>query len=56
MYVFQNADFVVIKDIRPASLHHYLVIPKHHIPNTKQLDNSHVTLGRISVCTPKNNE
>ena len=42
--IHQNDDFVVIKDIRPAALHHYLVIPKHHIPNPKQLDNSHVIL------------
>lgn len=26
-----------IKDINPASDHHYLIIPKSHIPNAKDL-------------------
>ncbi|VDI43754.1 Hypothetical predicted protein [Mytilus galloprovincialis] len=42
--VYQNEDFVVFRDIRPASNHHYLVIPKIHIPNPKQLNQSHIPL------------
>ena len=37
---------VVFRDIKPASPHHYLVVPKQHIPDPKILGNSHVELGK----------
>ncbi|XP_011506025.1 PREDICTED: histidine triad nucleotide-binding protein 3-like [Ceratosolen solmsi marchali] len=35
--VYENEDIVCIKDINPASTHHYLIIPKIHIANAKVL-------------------
>ncbi|ESO86908.1 hypothetical protein LOTGIDRAFT_194459 [Lottia gigantea] len=35
--IYQEEDYVVFKDIKPCTSHHYLVIPKKHIPNPKQL-------------------
>ena len=35
-----NERLAVIADIRPASKHHYLVIPKSHVEDTKSLKSS----------------
>ncbi|XP_051163712.1 adenosine 5'-monophosphoramidase HINT3-like [Leptopilina boulardi] len=35
--VFEDDDLICIKDIKPASTHHYLIIPKRHIPTPKDL-------------------
>lgn len=32
---FSNEDIVIFKDIRPASDHHYLAVPKNHMPNVR---------------------
>lgn len=35
--LLQDEDVTCIKDIRPASTHHYLIIPNRHIRNAKAL-------------------
>lgn len=32
---FTNEHIVIFKDIRPASDHHYLAVPKNHMPNVR---------------------
>lgn len=34
---FQTESTIVIKDIKPRSKHHYLVISRKHIPDAKHL-------------------
>ncbi|PSN86012.1 histidine triad nucleotide-binding protein [Candidatus Marsarchaeota G1 archaeon BE_D] len=36
--VYENSDFVVIKDINPVAPIHYLVLPKRHIPSVLKID------------------
>ncbi|KAF7993008.1 hypothetical protein HCN44_005789 [Aphidius gifuensis] len=35
--IYEDDDLMCIKDIHPASDHHYLIIPKNHISNAKEL-------------------
>lgn len=35
--LFENENFVIIKDIRPACEFHYLAIPKRHIRDGRDL-------------------
>ncbi|XP_043284155.1 histidine triad nucleotide-binding protein 3-like [Venturia canescens] len=35
--IYEDDEVLCIKDIKPASRHHYLIIPKTHIPNAKSL-------------------
>jgi len=35
--VYEDDDVLCIKDIKPASTHHYLILPKVHIPSAKDL-------------------
>lgn len=35
--IYEDDDVTCIKDINPASTHHYLIIPKKHIRNAKTL-------------------
>lgn len=51
--LYQDETVVVFPDIRPASPHHYLVVPKDHLPNPKQLDGTHVELVEKLVCVGK---
>lgn len=41
----ETDDYVIFKDIRPASRHHYLIVPKQHFESLKVLDNSHSNMG-----------
>lgn len=34
---FSNEHIVIFKDIRPASDHHYLAVPKNHMHNVRSL-------------------
>lgn len=36
--LYEDGIFAVFRDIKPATQHHYLVIPKEHITNAKQLN------------------
>lgn len=38
---FENNDFVIIEDIRPASEHHFLAISKEHIKDPRELRSRH---------------
>ncbi|KAH8260688.1 hypothetical protein KR038_003428 [Drosophila bunnanda] len=40
----ESDEFVIFKDIRPASQHHYLAVTKQHFPSLKDLDESHQDL------------
>ncbi|KAF8193360.1 HIT-like protein [Pholiota molesta] len=42
--VYEDDSFVVFEDRRPASQHHYLVIPRRHIDTVKSLQQSDVPL------------
>ncbi|XP_032662615.1 histidine triad nucleotide-binding protein 3-like [Odontomachus brunneus] len=35
--IYEDEDVTCIKDINPASTHHYLIIPNRHIRNAKEL-------------------
>ncbi|XP_034108225.1 adenosine 5'-monophosphoramidase HINT3 [Drosophila albomicans] len=37
-------EFVIFKDIKPASKNHYLIVTKHHYESLKVLDKSHEKL------------
>ena len=45
----QDETLVVFRDIRPATPHHYLVVPKTHIQDPKILNNSHLGLGTWTI-------
>ena len=36
-FLFDDDDFVVFRDIRPATKHHYLIIPKQHRKDSSSL-------------------
>ncbi|XP_014288271.1 adenosine 5'-monophosphoramidase HINT3 isoform X2 [Halyomorpha halys] len=42
--VYQDDDVVAFPDIKPAAENHYLIIPRTHLPNAKDLDSSHRSL------------
>ncbi|XP_066584405.1 adenosine 5'-monophosphoramidase HINT3-like [Prorops nasuta] len=35
--IYEDDSILCIKDINPASTHHYLILPKQHIKNAKEL-------------------
>lgn len=37
MCIFQNNDYVVIRDLKPVSTHHFLVLSHKHIQSAKSL-------------------
>lgn len=41
----ENDEFVIFKDIKPASQHHYLAVTKEHHNSLKTLNKSHEDLG-----------
>ncbi|KAH8372008.1 hypothetical protein KR093_009706 [Drosophila rubida] len=45
---FETDEFVIFKDIKPASTYHYLIVTKEHYESLKVLDKSHTKLvGRM---------
>lgn len=55
---FSNENIVIFKDIRPASDHHYLAVPKTHIHNVRSLNVTHKELSMLTtnfvICHDKN--
>lgn len=42
----QDDEFVVFPDIRPAAPHHYLIVPRHHYIDVKNLSADHIPMGK----------
>nr|XP_037271218.1 histidine triad nucleotide-binding protein 3-like isoform X1 [Rhipicephalus microplus] len=42
--LYQDEDYVVFSDIHPASTHHYLIVPKKHVKDTKSLSRTDIPL------------
>ena len=42
--LYKDDDFVCFRDIRPVASHHYLIVPRQHLPNAKYLDHSHASI------------
>ncbi|OWF38591.1 histidine triad nucleotide-binding protein 3-like [Mizuhopecten yessoensis] len=42
--LYENEELVIFKDIKPATRHHYLIVPKHHIKDPRSLNYSHLPL------------
>lgn len=51
--IYENDHVTCIKDIRPASTHHYLIIPKMHLPNAKDLKQENKEIFDKMVATVK---
>ncbi len=43
-FLYQDEHLIVIEDIAPQAPHHYLIIPREHIPTTNDLDETHRSL------------
>ena len=51
--VFENDDFIIIKDIAPKAKNHFLAIPKKHFKLLAEMtEEDSVTLGRILKTIP----
>lgn len=51
--VFENEDFIIIKDIAPMAKNHFLAIPKKHFKLLSEMTESDAaTLGRILKTIP----
>ncbi|KAG8225271.1 hypothetical protein J437_LFUL006504, partial [Ladona fulva] len=46
--LYEDDDFIVFSDIKPASKYHYLIVPKKHIPDAKSLTKDQIHIGNKS--------
>lgn len=46
---FSNENIVIFEDIRPASEHHYLAVPKKHMHNVRSLNAADKDLGELYI-------
>lgn len=46
---FSNEHIVIFRDIRPASEHHYLAVPKTHMPNVRACTMNDKDLSMIPI-------
>lgn len=52
--VFENDDFIIIRDIAPVAKNHFLVIPKEHFKYLAEMSEEQAaTLGRILKKIPE---
>lgn len=42
----ETDEYVIFKDIKPASTHHYLAVPKRHIESLKTMTKDDIPLGK----------
>ncbi|XP_037796105.1 histidine triad nucleotide-binding protein 3-like [Penaeus monodon] len=49
----QDDEFVVFPDIRPAAPHHYLIVPRHHYIDVKNLSADHIPMVEKMVSLSK---
>ena len=42
--LYEDAEFVCFRDIRPAAPHHYLVVPRRHMNNCKSLTHEDIPI------------
>lgn len=47
--VFQDENYQVFRDIKPATPHHYIVIPKEHLLSVKYLKYHHISVIKALV-------
>jgi diadenosine tetraphosphate (Ap4A) HIT family hydrolase len=48
---FQDDEYVVFPDIKPAARHHYLIVTREHIASAKQLSAGHKSVGKCTIGT-----
>lgn len=46
---FLNENIVIFEDIRPASEHHYLAVPKKHMHNVRSLNVDDKDLSELNI-------
>lgn len=52
--LFENDDFIIIRDIAPVAKNHFLVIPKEHFKYLSEMNEAQAaTLGRILKKIPE---
>lgn len=52
--LFENERLLAFADINPCAEHHYLIIPKQHIANLNEMNESHIELfGEVVLCASR---